>query len=266
MRWAVRLDQALRDGAFQLHCQSIVPLREDGGGGRHLEILLRMVDPDGGGLLPPAPFVAAAEKFNMGPRLDRHVIDRTLAWFERQPTALAQLDTCAINLCAASVNDPGFPAFLRERFARSVVPASKICLEITETSAVRDLDDAQQFIAAARGLGCRLALDDFGAGFCSFAYLRRLDVDYFKIDGSFVRDLESSALSLSIVRSIAEIARSIDKRTIAEFVENDGVRERLARLGVDYGQGYGIDRPQPIDQFFLRPVALAARRPGPDVP
>lgn len=266
MRWAVKLDQAIREGEFRLYCQSIVPLKASGDHGRHLEILLRMVEPDTGNVLPPAPFVAAAEKFNMGPRLDRHVIDRTLSWFERNPQALGQLETCAINLCAASVNDPGFPAFLRERFARSVVPASKVCLEITETSAVRDLDDAQQFIAAARGLGCRLALDDFGAGFCSFAYLRRLDVDYFKIDGGFIRDLESSALSLSIVRSIAEIARSIDKHTIAEFVENDVIRERLTALGVDYGQGYGIDRPQPIDQFFLRPVALAARRPGPDVP
>lgn len=259
MRWAARLDQALRNDHFQLHCQSIVGLQAGEAGGRHLEILLRMVDPASGELLPPAQFVAAAEKFNMGPRLDRYVVDRTLAWFERQPQALAQTGLCAINLCAASVNDPGFAGFLAERFARSSVPPGKICLEITETSAVRDLNDAQQFIAAARGLGCKLALDDFGAGFCSFAYLRRLDVDFFKIDGSFVRDIESSALSLSIVRSIAEIARSIDKHTIAEFVETDAIRLRLAQLGVDFGQGYGIDRPQPIDQYFLRPAAGAGR-------
>jgi len=260
LRWAVRLDAALRDGHFRLYCQSITGLQGIEHGGRHLEILLRMVDPDTGEVLPPGPVVAAAEKFHMGPRLDRHVVDSTLAWFERHPQALAQLDACAINLCAASVNDPGFPEFLRERFARSSVPPGKVCLEITETSAVRDLNDAQQFIAAAKALGLQLALDDFGAGFCSFAYLRRLDVDYFKIDGSFVRDLESSALSLAIVRSIAEIARSIDKRTIAEFVENDAIRDRLAQLGVDFGQGYGIDRPQPIDQYFLRPAASMLRR------
>ena len=255
LRWAARLDAALRDGQFRLYCQSIAGLRGDEHGGRHLEILLRMIDPESGEVLPPGPVVAAAEKFHMGPRLDRHVVDSTLSWFERHPEALAQLDTCAINLCAASVNDPGFPDFLRERFARSNVPPGKVCLEVTETSAVRDLNDAQQFIAAARALGLQLALDDFGAGFCSFAYLRRLDVDYFKIDGSFVRDIESSALSLAIVRSIAEIARSIDKRTIAEFVEDDAIRRRLAQLGVDFGQGYGIDRPQPIDQYFLRPAA-----------
>jgi diguanylate cyclase (GGDEF)-like protein len=260
MRWAVRLDAALRDGHFRLYCQSIVDLQGVDHDGRHLEILLRMIDPETGEVMPPGPVVAAAEKFHMGPRLDRHVVDSTLAWFERHPEALTQLDTCAINLCAASVNDPGFPDFLRERFARSSVPPGKVCLEITETSAVRDLNDAQQFIAAARALGLQLALDDFGAGFCSFAYLRRLDVDFFKIDGSFVRDLESSALSLAIVRSIAEIARSIDKRTIAEFVEDDAIRERLKQLGVDFGQGYGIDRPQPIDQYFLRPVATMLRR------
>ena len=259
LRWAVRLDRALREDHFRLHCQSIVPLSAAHDGLRHLEVLVRMVDPDTGELLPPAQFVAAAEKFNMGPRLDRHVIDRTLGWFERSPHALAQLELCAINLCAASVNDPGFADFLRERFARSCVPPGKICLEITETSAVRDLNDAQTFIAAARGLGCKLALDDFGAGFCSFAYLRRLDVDFFKIDGGFVRDLESSPLSLSIVRSIAEIARSIDKRTIAEFVENDAVRLRLGQIGVDFGQGYGFDRPQPIEQYFLRPQAAILR-------
>lgn len=256
LRWAVRLDTALHEGHFRLYCQSIAGLQGIDHGGRHLEILLRMVDPDTGEVMPPGPVVAAAEKFHMGPRLDRHVMDLALGWFERNPQALAQVDTCAINLCAASVNDPGFPDFLRERFACSSVPPGKVCLEITETSAVRDLDDAQQFIAAARGLGLRLALDDFGAGFCSFAYLRRLDVDFFKIDGGFIRDLESSALSLAIVRSIAEIARSIDKRTIAEFVEDDAIRERLAQLGVDFGQGYAIDRPQPIEQFFLRPAAL----------
>jgi EAL domain-containing protein (putative c-di-GMP-specific phosphodiesterase class I) len=244
LRWAVRLDAALRDGHFRLYCQSITGLQGIEHGGRHLEILLRMVDPDTCEVLPPGPVVAAAEKFHMGPRLDRHVVDSTLAWFERHPQALAQLDACAINLCAASVNDPGFPDFLRERFARSSVPPGKVCLEITETSAVRDLNDAQQFIAASKALGLQLALD----------------VDYFKIDGSFVRDLESSALSLAIVRSIAEIARSIDKRTIAEFVENDAIRDRLAQLGVDFGQGYGIDRPQPIDQYFLRPAASMLRR------
>ena len=260
MRWAVRLDRALREGHFRLYCQSIVPLGADHGGRRHFEILLRLVDPDTGDLLPPGQFVPAAERFKMGPKLDRHVLDRTLEWLEASPHALDQIEVCAINLCAASVNDPGFLDFLRQRVSSSPVPADRLCLEITETSAVRDLTDAQAFIAAARDLGVRLALDDFGAGFCSFAYLRQLDVDFIKIDGSFTRDIETSGLSMSIVRSIAEIARGLDKRTVAEFVENDAIRLRLAQLGVDFGQGYGIDRPVPIEQYFHRPAPVVVPR------
>ena len=256
MNWATRVDHALQEGRFRLFGQSIIPLDPAHDGGRHLEILVRMVDAASGELLPPGQFVPAAERFKLGPKLDRHVLDRTLDWLERNPAALAQVELCAVNLCAASVNDPSFLAFLRERLARSTVPADRICLEITETSAVRDFNEAQNFIAAVRGLGVRLALDDFGAGFSSFAYLSRLDVDFIKIDGSFSRDIEHSPLSVSIVRAITEIARTLEKRTVAEFVENDAIRRRLAQLGVDYGQGYGIDRPRPIEQFFHRPAPV----------
>jgi diguanylate cyclase (GGDEF)-like protein len=159
LRWAVRLDAALRDGHFRLYCQSITGLQGIEHGGRHLEILLRMVDPDTGEVLPPGPVVAAAEKFHMGPRLDRHVVDSTLAWFERHPQALAQLDACAINLCAASVNDPGFPEFparalrAQQRAARQGLPGDH-----------RDLGGARPQRRAAvhrRGEGARPAA---GAG------------------------------------------------------------------------------------------------------
>src|SRR5690606_11613976 len=138
------------------------------------------------------------------------------------------------------------------------VPAHKLCFELTETTAVRELSRAQAFIQSLRALGCRFALDDFGTGFCSFAYLRALDVDYFKVDGSFVRDVESSPLALAIVRSIADIGRVMDKATIAECVESASVRERLLHLGVDHAQGHAIARPRPIEQFFAtQPQALA---------
>jgi len=254
--WATRVDQALQDGRFRLFGQSIVPLDPTHHGGRHLEILVRMVDAESSELVAPGLFVPAAERFNLGPKLDRYVLDRTLDWLERNPVALAQVELCAINLCAASVNDPSFLTFLRERLARSTVPPGRLCLEITETSAVHDFSEARSFIAAVRALGVKLALDDFGAGFSSFAYLSRLEVDFIKIDGSFIRDIETSALSVSIVRAITEIASTLDKRTVAEFVENDAVRRRLAQLGVDYGQGYGIDHPRPIEQFFHRPAPV----------
>jgi diguanylate cyclase (GGDEF)-like protein len=252
MRWAMRLSTALEQDHFRLYCQSIVPLHPIEEHGRHFEMLIRLYDPEHDRILAPGQFVPAAERFRMGPRLDRYVIDRTLRWLEDNPRAAAEVAMCSINLCAASVDDDGFLRFLRDRLAASPLPAEKLCFEITETSAVRDLGDAQRFIDGVRRLGCRLALDDFGTGFCSFAYLKALDVDYFKIDGSFVREIDSSPLSLSIVRAIADIARGIDKRTIAEFVETPQIRARLAELGVDYAQGYAIDEPQPIERYFAR--------------
>ena len=250
MRWAVRLREGFERDYFHIYCQSIVPVTAREEPGRHFEVLIRLHDPETGKLLMPAQFVPAAERFRMGPLLDQHVLGRTLRWLEENPAWLAQVDSCSINLCAASVEDAGFIAFLHKRLAASTVPPHKLCFEITETSAVRDLGDAQSFIDGVRKLGCRLSLDDFGTGFCSFAYLDSLDVDYFKIDGSFVRKINDSVLSLSIVRAIADIARSIDKKTIAEFVETPELRARLVELGVDYAQGYAIDKPIPIQEYF----------------
>lgn len=256
MRWALRIERALEHDGFRLFCQSIAPLREQAGAQRHFEILLRMVDPDSGELLLPGQFVPAAERFGLGVRLDRHVIDRTLRWFERHPDTVAGVSLCAINLTAASIEDETFLPFLQARLQRSVLPASKLCFELTETSALRDLARAQGLIQAVRALGCRFALDDFGTGFCSFGYLRSLDVDFFKIDGSFVRDVATSTLSYAIVRSIADIGRVMRKQTIAECAENESVRQRLGDLGVDFAQGYAISRPEPIERYFV-----TARRP-----
>ncbi|MGQ0801383.1 MAG: putative bifunctional diguanylate cyclase/phosphodiesterase [Pseudomarimonas sp.] len=253
MLWAMRLTTALEQGNFRLYCQTISPLVLGLATGRHFEVLTRMTDPQTGALLQPDQFVAAAERFRLGTRLDRHVIELTLTWLESHPEALAEVELCGINLCAASVNDPEFLIFLRKRMIESTVPRGKLCFEITETSAIRDLGEARRFIDGVRALGCRLALDDFGTGFCSFAYLNALDVDYFKIDGSFVRELDTSPLSLSIVRAIADIARGINKRTVAEFVENEAIRDRLYHLGVDYAQGYVVDQPTPIDDYFKAP-------------
>jgi EAL domain-containing protein (putative c-di-GMP-specific phosphodiesterase class I) len=130
------------------------------------------------------------------------------------------------------------------------MPAERLCFELTETSALRDLARAQHFIKAVRALGCRFALDDFGTGFCSFGYLRSLDVDYFKIDGSFVRDVETSPVALAIVRSIADIGRVLNKQTIAECAETEAIRRSLVGLGVDYAQGYALDEPMPIARYF----------------
>jgi len=258
MHWAVRIREALDRGLFELDCQSIASLDDPTQRGRHFEVLLRMRDPETGARLAPGHFIPAAERFQLGVQLDRHVIELTLGWLESHPDAAAEVALCAINLTAASMVDDDFRQFLIDRVLRSSVPARKLCFEITETSAVRDLARAQTLISQMRALGCAFALDDFGTGFCSFNYLRSLDVDYFKIDGSFVRDLEHSELSIAVVRSITEIAHVLHKKTIAEQTENDSIRGILRELGVDYAQGFGLHRPEPLERFFGVAAAPAA--------
>jgi EAL domain-containing protein (putative c-di-GMP-specific phosphodiesterase class I) len=242
---------------MDLYCQSIVPLRPGEDRGRHFEILLRLRDPRTGEVMMPGQFMPAAERFQLGTRIDREVVVRTLAWLEANPAAAATVSTCSINLSGEALGDEGFLVFLSDRLRRSSFPSERLCFEITETSAVRDLARAQRFITQLRGFGCRFALDDFGTGFCSFNYLRALDVDYFKIDGSFVRDMETSPLAEAVVRSINEIAHVLDKRSIAEHTESERERQALIALGVDFAQGYAIDRPRPIDEYFRALEAAA---------
>ena len=262
MRWALRIREAIDRNLFEIDCQSIVPLHDSpvAAEGRHFEVLLRMRDPHTGERLAPDHFIPAAERFQLGVALDRHVVELTLGWLESRPDAAADVHTCAINLTAASLVDEGFGAFLYQRVRGSRLAAYKLCFEVTETSAVRDLSRAQDLISKMRSLGCAFALDDFGTGFCSFNYLRSLDVDYFKIDGSFVRDLESSSLSMAVIRSITDIAHVLNKKTIAEHTENEAICASLRVLGVDFAQGFGIHRPEPIEQYFSSAPALLAMR------
>ena len=249
MRWALRLGNALDHDHFQLYCQSIVPLHAGDEGLQHFEILLRLKEP-GKPLVLPGQFIAAAERYAMGVRLDRHVLNKTLRWFDRHPERARQVGLCAINLSASSLQDDRFLDYLAEHLSDSVLRPHQLCFELTETTALGDLGRAQRFITAARALGCRFALDDFGTGFCSFGYLRSLDVDFFKIDGSFVRDIDASPLSFAIVRSIADIGRAMRKKTIAECTESDAIRQRLIDLGVDCAQGFAIDQPVEIERYF----------------
>jgi diguanylate cyclase (GGDEF)-like protein len=250
MRWTVRIREAVQNGGFLLYAQSIAPLQQIHEPGAHLELLLRMRDTRGGTPHLPDRFIPAAERFRLAVRIDREVVKTALAQLERNPEAAARVAMCAINLSAGALLDEGFVGFVAERLHRSTFPADHLCFEITETSAMRDPNRAQRVIDDLRGLGCRFALDDFGTGFCSFGHLRALDVDFIKIDGSFVRDMETSPLAAEVVRSITRIAHMLHKRTIAEHTESDSVRVALAALGVDYAQGFAIDRPQPLDNYL----------------
>ncbi len=253
MRWVVRLREALDKQTLELHCQSIMPLRAGIEAGRHFEVLLRLRDPRTGELMMPDRFMPAAERFHLGTRIDRAVVAGTLDWLEANPEAAATVATCSINLSGDAVADEGFVGFVADRLRGGGVPARRLCFEITETSAVRDLARAQRFISHLRALGCRFALDDFGTGFCSFNYLRALDVDYFKIDGSFVRDMHASPMAEAVVRSINEIAHVLGKHSIAEHTETERERAALAALGVDFAQGFAFDRPAPMADYFRRP-------------
>ena len=241
MGWIVRINDALQNDRFDLYGQRILPFKPEPF--ETFEILLRLRGDDGEALLP-GRFIPAAERFQLTSRIDRHVIDRSLRWLETDPRARGV--HLNINLSGSTLADEDFSQFLRQRLKSSNIDPGQICLEITETSAVRDLDHARQLISHFKALGVRFALDDFGTGFCSFAYLRDLDVDVFKIDGSFIRDFDHNELSMAIVKSIVEIARVLGKRTVAEAVEDARLGRGLEELGVDAVQGFAYHRPEPL--------------------
>jgi diguanylate cyclase (GGDEF)-like protein len=249
MRWTVRIREALQNDDLLLYAQSIAPLHASMDQRIHFELLLRMRDVRGGNVHLPERFIPAAERFHLAPRIDRKVVRMAIDWLEAQPQFRQRMAMCFINLSAGTLLDEGFTGFIAERLRGSSVDASSLCFEITETSAMRDPARAQRVMDALRGSGCRFALDDFGTGFCSFSQLRSLDVDFIKIDGSFVREMQASALASEVVRSTTRIAHLLHKRAIAEHTESAQVRALLAELGVDYAQGYAIDRPQPLEQF-----------------
>lgn len=250
MEWVSRIENALRNDRFVLYAQPIVPI---GGGavrGLHCEFLLRMRDVNGR-LVLPGEFMPAVERYHLATRVDRWVVRHALAWMVAHQD---QIEQCSINLSGQSLGDPQFMAFVLETLAATPMPCHKLCFEITETAAIGNLHAAQDFIATLRRLGCRLSLDDFGSGLSSFAYLRNLPVDVLKIDGQFVRDIATDAVSLAMVKSIHEIGCLMGKATVAEFVENLAILDLLRGFGVHYAQGYAVGYPMPLDQVLLLPA------------
>ncbi|WP_033838675.1 EAL domain-containing protein [Mesorhizobium loti] len=264
MAWVQRLHAALDQNRFRLHAQEIWPLNDDvADAGAHIEILLRLTDEDGS-FVTPQSFIPAAERYGLMPLIDRWVVRNTfriLAARQADP-GMAPIGTCAINLSGATFGDETFLGFLCEQFLVHRISPAMICLEITETSAIANLTNAIRFIDDLRSLGCRFALDDFGSGMSSFAYLKHLPVDYLKIDGSFVKDMVEDRIDRAMVEMIHHIGKVMGKRTIAEFVESDGIIAALKTIGVDYAQGYGIARPKPFDAstVLLGPCAKSATK------
>lgn len=197
----------------------------------------------GGNIVAPGQFIPAAEHYGLMPAIDRWVVRIALERLSRiQTRNFAQY---AINLSGTSIVDERFLDFVREQFALTGVSPSLICFEITETAAIANLTAAARFMRELTSLGCRFALDDFGAGMSSFGYLKQLPVEYLKIDGSFVRDMVNDPVSFDIVAAINEVGHAMKCRTIAEYVGSEEVLRALLRMGVDCAQGYYVGQPVP---------------------
>ncbi|MCH7881582.1 MAG: EAL domain-containing protein [Proteobacteria bacterium] len=247
MQWVGRIDQALEDDRFCLYAQPIVAL--DGGKQRHYELLLRMLD-EQGKIIPPGAFLPAAERYNLIEKLDLWVLNHACAFLAEPPAFVEQIDFVSINLSGPSLTNKEFLETILRNFSEYRVSPGKICFEITETVAVSNLESAASFISTLQQVGCRFALDDFGSGLSSFGYLKRLPVDYLKIDGMFVKGIVDDPIDYAMVRSINEIGQLMGMQTIAEFVENDEIRAKLKTIGVNYGQGYALGKPQPLEELL----------------
>jgi len=268
MAWVQRLHMALEENRFCLYSQEIATLGHVDTGGGHVEILLRLHD-EAGRMILPSSFIPAAERYGLMTSLDRWVVENVfkiiaqcMARQHEGPMAM-----CAINLSGITIGDDEFLIFLRQQFVIHGIPPEMICFEITETSAISNLSSAIKFINELKGLGCYFSLDDFCAGMSSFAYLKHLPVDFLKIDGSFVRDMLDDPINRAMVEVINHIGHVMGKRTIAEFVETPQIEQALLEIGVDYAQGYNIERPQLFTTDSLlcrpsRPRPLLFKAPG----
>jgi diguanylate cyclase (GGDEF)-like protein len=253
MQWVTRIQRALEENRLRLSWQEIRPTDHADEATRHVELLLRMVDDDGSEILPMA-FIPAAERYSIMPALDSWVIEETLHLCLRYLETDCELHCLfAVNLSGASLKDPAFRSMLLSRLQENPDLGPHLCFEITETAAIGNLAVVNEFIDAMRGFGCSFALDDFGSGLSSFTYLKNLRVDYLKIDGAFVRDIASNAIDRSMVEAIHRIGHQMGLKTVAEYVESEQTLALLREIGVDYVQGNGVHRPEPLESLCRKP-------------
>jgi diguanylate cyclase (GGDEF)-like protein len=241
MAIAGRVDGIVERGELSLRVQQIAPAQLQHDQLPHYEVLLVMQNE-----LNLLDFITAAERYNRMVKVDRWVLKRVFTELERYPDFWARCSGVSINLSGSSLNDDKLLDFIEALFEQCAVPPEKICFELTETAAVANLTKTADMVRYLQRLGCTFSIDDFGTGFSSYEYLKRLPVDYVKIDGSFVKEIERSPSDLAMVKSINEIAHVLGRKTIAEYVETPSIRARLAELGVDYVQGYGVERPRSL--------------------
>jgi len=247
MEWIARINRAAEENRFVLYHQNILPLIDGAGLRPKSEILVRLVNEDGS-ISSPKEFIPAAERYNLMPIIDRWVVHNTLDSYRRLAQMKSPLaeNVISINLSGPSLLDDSLVDLILDEVSSHSVPASRICFEITETAAIQNLSYASRFMTRLKDAGFTFALDDFGSGFSSFGYLKNLPVDYLKIDGSLVQNIDDSLVSYTMVESINSIGHVMGIKTIGEFVKTQEIRKRLTEIGVDYGQGFHLHRPAPL--------------------
>jgi diguanylate cyclase (GGDEF)-like protein/PAS domain S-box-containing protein len=240
------ITRAIEQDQFVLYCQEIKAINDKENELPFYEILVRMKNDDGE-IIPPMSFIPAGERYNLMPELDKHVIKKV---FEIYPKLSAIQPQLSINISGQSIGDELFLDYVCDIIQSSSIPHSLICFEITETAAIANMSTAIMFVERLRDLGCKFALDDFGSGLSSFGYLKKLKVDYLKIDGSFVRDIVHDSIDLAFVEAIHRIGEMMKIRTIAEYVENQNTLDKIHEIGINYAQGYYIGKPMLFEELM----------------
>jgi diguanylate cyclase (GGDEF)-like protein/PAS domain S-box-containing protein len=265
MHWVSRINHALEENRFQLYFQKIAPLKSsEGKFMNHGEILLRMIDKEGD-IISPDTFLAAAERYNMIRMVDEWVLENTIYWL----SARKQKVLVSVNLSGMSLSDKSFLNFVVSKIKEYKINPELLCFEITETAAISHLTTAIHFMTVLKKLGCTFALDDFGSGLSSFSYLTSLPVDYLKIDGSFVVDIDKDPMHYAMVKSINEVGQVMGIKTVAEYAASETIINCLKEIGVDHAQGYAVSRPTPlsaiIDEERPEPSIDATNKDGSNI-
>ncbi|MEE9339191.1 MAG: EAL domain-containing protein [Methylococcaceae bacterium] len=252
MQWISRLQGALDNDNFELYLQRIQDAETLSVASNHYEVLLRMIG-DEGEIIPPGAFLPAAERFNLIGSIDRWVIENVFKKIKNIKQSDQNTDnlTLSINLSGVSMGDVELLDRICQLLSESSFPAESFCFEITETAAIANLKHAQIFLTKLQSKGCKIALDDFGSGLSSFAYLKSLPVDVIKIDGYFVKDIANDNVDKVFVESINKMSQVMGLTTVAEFVENEDILKVLTEIGVNYAQGFGIHKPCPFDEAIF---------------
>lgn len=245
IRWLHLLEQALKEDQFDLHVQPIVSVGGRVRTGPATEVLLRLRDASGKPVLP-GEFLTSAERYHLMTHVDRWVVQHVLNAIASGALKLPDERSCSVNLSGQTLGDEEFLEFVVEALDRSGVQPEKLCFEIPESAVVSHFDQARRFVSVLHGIGCRFALDDFGRGIGSFSNLKHLSVDYLKIDGLFIRDLERDSVNRAMVTAMVKLARTLNFQVVAEQVEDQAAFEAVRDMGVDFVQGYIVERPHPL--------------------